>query len=517
MRFFEVILVVLILGLSALGEGCATSVRYVDGRFEDGEANDGRFEDGEANDGVDRDGGEAIESSTLCDPAGLEGASCADYGFFTGQIAQTGTCAVDTSACVNLDAIGVGDTWGCAVDGAGGVWCWGTNEVGQLGVGAAADAYAGSDDTYGCNQAPLEVAGLSDVVDLAVSDREGAHVCALRSDGTVWCWGSGRLGQLGIGDPPDRCTVADGVIAPCSRAPVQVAGVVDAIDVATSGAHTCALVADGSVVCWGSNALGELGSGRDHERCDAGGDDLPCSRTPVTASIGDAIGIATGRAHTCVLIADGSVRCVGGNWYRQLGADEGGETCEVDGEAWPCSKEFLTPEGLADVVSLGEGGGLHQCAVTRDGALWCWGSDERGEIGDGPAAANCYSNAFGDSPCRPVPCQISGLPPVAEVSMGRSFTCAAGADGSAWCWGRNDSGQLGLGQDRAGLLFDLPMLLAGLADVVEFATAQERTCALTRDGEAWCWGANLASSLGVGSSEPILRDPARLLHPEAED
>ena len=164
------------------------------------------------------------------------------------------------------------------------VRCWGDNADGQLGDGTNTTSFT-----------PVTVGGLSDVVALSAG---GAHTCALMTSGSIQCWGNGYQGQLG-----------DGAAAP-SPTPVTVTGVNNAVEIGAGWAHTCARLIDGSMRCWGEGTSGELGNGA-----------MQSSPTPVAVSgISAAIGLTAGWwHHSCALLNDTSVRCWGTNDWGQFG------------------------------------------------------------------------------------------------------------------------------------------------------------------------------------------------------
>jgi alpha-tubulin suppressor-like RCC1 family protein len=154
-------------------------------------------------------------------------------------------------------AVAVGDALSCALGPNGEVWCWGGNDRGQLGNGQEASSAH-----------PVAVQGLTDAVEI---DAGFGHACARRSGGTVVCWGNDRHGQLGDSAAHENCSEA--FPEPCSRTPVQVGDLDDAVAISLGTQHSCALRASGDVVCWGFNAFGQLGDGT-----------FADAQTPVTTS-----------------------------------------------------------------------------------------------------------------------------------------------------------------------------------------------------------------------------------------
>lgn len=197
----------------------------------------------------------------------------------TGGARATPVTAVDGVAEVRA-----GYEFTCARMRAGTVRCWGSNFFGNLGNGRTDLA-----------SLPVDVLGLSNVSRLSVGG-QSLHACALRSDRTVWCWGSNSDGQLGIGDIENRSI------------PVQVVGLMDAVQVSVGFQHSCALRASGAIVCWGKGDDGRLGDGGSARQT-----------RPVTAAVTDAVAVFAGYAHTCALRRDGGAVCWGNNEFGQLG------------------------------------------------------------------------------------------------------------------------------------------------------------------------------------------------------
>lgn len=187
--------------------------------------------------------------------------------------------------------------------------CWGANESGQLGRGTMTHQdCASGPELRDCS--PMAVPVTIDATMVADFSIGTDHVCALMTDGTVMCWGENIVGQLGTGDTATRTT------------PTLVAGITDATEVVTTGGTTCVLHADGTISCWGRSNVGQVGDGMmTHVAGVCGGATLvDCQPTPVTVmGIDDATTIALGFDHACALRATGGVSCWGNNDRHQLG------------------------------------------------------------------------------------------------------------------------------------------------------------------------------------------------------
>lgn len=330
----------------------------------------------------------------------------------------------------------------CAIDNGGGVQCWGYNSSGQLGDGLFAD-----------RALPARVISLDSGV-VAVVATSVERSCALRSNGEVVCWGRNFPGTP-IGGAALPSPVAG--LAPGSGA--------TAIALGTD--HACALKSDGALLCWGSNQYGQIGKGT------TGGASPP---TPV-GGLRTFIAVATGVDHTCAVQSDQAVYCWGRNFAGALG-----DGTLIDRDE-PTSVQSLGAG--SGVVSLSAGYG-YTCAVRSDGALFCWGYNGYGEIGDGTATSTR------------VPTLILGASAaVAGVDGFYYHTCARTRLGMAYCWGFNGRSQLGDGTavDRYS-----PALVPTAGTGVDgIATGGFHSCVRKSGGTVLCWGANFSGQLGNGT------------------
>ena len=357
--------------------------------------------------------------------------------------AQRADCAASAKRCAagrcvkEVVQISAGEHFMCASHQDGSVWCWGSNNRGQLGDGAVRDRVR-----------PVEVNGLRDVVQISAG---AEHICALRRDGRVLCWGFNLSGQLGDDTSLDQ------------RSPTLVSGLQDVVQISAGEAHTCAVHQDGAVSCWGRNLRGQLGDGTRTGR--------QAPRTVI--GLQDAVEVRAGSAHTCARHRDGSASCWGMNEYGQLG--DGG----VADQRTP-----IPVAGLQQLVELSLGGG-HSCARHQDGSVSCWGYGIQGQLG--------HQQSRG-------PATVTGLSDVVQISAGRSHTCALDQGGSVLCWGSNSSGQLGDGAEGPQSRRGWPRAVVDLSQGVEVRAGGAHTCARRQDGALLCWGFNRYGQLGDGTT-----------------
>ncbi len=328
----------------------------------------------------------------------------------------------------NIQAVSIGGYHACALTVDGEVQCWGQNSSGQLG-----------DGTTNSSSSPVTVPGLQQVQMVSAGLR---HTCALTANGGVKCWGDNSKGQLG-----DESTTS-------SSSPVDVAGLASGVRAVSAGVfHTCALMNDNTVQCWGDNAYGQLGDGS-----------TTASSHPVSVTgLSGVREIDTHLAyHACALTDAGVIKCWGANRFGQLG----------DG-ATENRKSPVDVTGLPAAVQAVATGANHACALTAEGDVMCWGSNYFGQGGKNPGWA---------------PVQVQGLETgVQSIDIDWDHACAIVA-GGVKCWGNNGAGQLGDGtRTSRSKPTDVTGLTAGVSSI---SIGLRFTCALTDAGEVKCWGMN---------------------------
>lgn len=345
-----------------------------------------------------------------------------------------------------VTGIATGDTYSCAQLETGALRCWGFGDWGQLGNGVP---------TY--HSLPVHVIGL-DGSTSSVSTYDD-NSCSISVDGRLDCWG------------PHWTILGDGLSVPHNR-PGAVTDLGGAVrNVAVGLFHACAAIVDGAPWCWGSNSYGQLGDGSELDRL-----------LPVRVNgLADVDIFALGFDHSCALTRAGSVWCWGAGHDGQLGND-----------GYPSSsREPVQPLGLESGVRQIATGYWHTCAVTESGALFCWGDNGHGQLGDNAVSF------------RTVPSVVTGFESgVLAVSANYSRTCALKQAGAVWCWG-----EVNRGEDNW-----LPTRIAGLsADVVAISVGAGHACALTARGSLECWGDNEFGQLGHGTRTDARSPPVEVL------
>lgn len=354
------------------------------------------------------------------------------------------------------------------------VRCWGS---GGPGLGTKRGNNLGDNEPPG-SAGPVDLGGKA--TQLAVA----YHVCALLEGGLVRCWGRNDFAELGYGD---TTPIGDNEV-PGSSGPVDLGG--SATQVTAGVSHTCAIIEDGSVRCWGFNGSGELGYGNTDDIGDdespeaAGAIELDARVTQITAGV----------SHTCALLEGGRVRCWGGNEFGQLGL---GNTDVIGDDELPIAAEPVDIGGDATQIAAGS---YHTCALLEGGQVRCWGANAVGQLGLG----NTRNIGDNESPSEADPVDIGGN--ATQIAAGGGSTCARLEDASLRCWGANNAGQLGLGNtnnlgDNERPVDADPIDVDG--PVNSFSLGEEHTCALLENGIVRCWGQNQDGQLGLGNTTNV--------------
>jgi alpha-tubulin suppressor-like RCC1 family protein len=377
------------------------------------------------------------------------------------------------------------------------VRCWGYGGDGALGFGSTSTI--GDDETPG-SVGPVDLGPGRTAK--AISSGS-VHTCALLDDGTVRCWGFGGEGRLGYGNTD---SVGAGQ-APGTIGPVNLGAGRTAKAISAGGAHTCAVLDDGNVLCWGFGFDGRLGYGNMDS---IGDDETPGSAGPVNLGVGrTAKAITTGLAHTCALLDDDSVRCWGFGASGRLGYGNVEDVGRTD-ERRP-DRRGPVDFGLGRTAKAIDAGGSHTCAVLDDDSVRCWGAGGGGQLGYG------NPNSVGDTatrtPASVGPVDVGPGRTARAISAGGDHTCAVLDDASVRCWGSGVFGQIGypdtisLGDSQTPGSVG-PVDLGPGRTATAVGTGDLHTCALLDDSSVRCWGFGDNGRLGycnlksIGDDEP---------------
>ncbi len=305
-------------------------------------------------------------------------------------------------------ALDAGDNHACGLTDVGNVYCWGSDAKGQLGV-PVNTLCRSEHGSIRCSALPVQ-APVGGVRWIATG---GTHTCVLDANGNAVCWGSNVRGQLGTADSPH----GDSILV------THVDKKFKFWSIAAGGAHTCAITNDYSLMCWGWNRYGELGSTARMQNCVSMGATTPCAAAPVPSATGiKFMQVALGRDHTCGLSRDGIAYCWGLNMRGQVG---NGRTSD--------SVQAPTPVlGDRRYIAIGAGQD-YSCAIERGGAVWCWGDAAYHQLGTA------------DSTFSATPVKLPLTQPALSIGVGGNHACVVTVSKQVICWGAEDMGQLGKG------------------------------------------------------------------------
>jgi alpha-tubulin suppressor-like RCC1 family protein len=318
------------------------------------------------------------------------------------------------------------------------VKAFGENATGQLGNGLNTDS-----------NIPVVVNGLSGVTAVSAGgDQLEAHSMALKSDGTVWAWGSNLYGGLGNGSLTNTTT------------PVQAIGLTNMKAISAGGWHSAALKSDGTLWTWGWNTDGQLGDGTTVDKS-----------TPIQVpGLTNVTAVAAGTYHVLALRSDSTVWAWGDNINGQIG---NGTTTD---QTLP-----VQVVGLTNVVKICAGR-FFSLAIKSDGTVWTWGQNLYGQLGDGTVI---------DSP---VPIQVNSLSNITSVAAIGAFHCLVmKSDSTIWSWGRNTYGNLG---DNTVANSNVPVQMIGISASKGIACGTNFSILYKGDGTFWGCGRNASGQLG---------------------
>lgn len=339
---------------------------------------------------------------------------------------------------------------GAAINENGTLWAWGCNYSGQLGNGSGGDQTHAADSNV-----PIQIGSDTDWADISLGHHSSY---ALKTDGSMWAWGDGYLG--------------DGTLV-LKKSPVRIGENSLWSDVNASLEYfTFAINNDGSLWAWGLNDFGQFGNGTNGDQA--------TSKVPVqTNSDSDWKIISAGKDHAAAIKNDGTLWAWGHNWYGQLGDGTGGSHSAANDSNVP--KKIGVDADWQTVAANGN----FTLAIKTDGTLWAWGDNQHGQRGD---ADNSPKNS---------PVQVGSDSDWSDVSAGFDHAVGIKTDGTLWAWGSNIHGQLGNGTtiDK-----NAPEKIGADADWSDISAGKDLTIALKNDGSLWAWGYNNFGQVGDGSA-----------------
>lgn len=342
----------------------------------------------------------------------------------------TATTIGASSGQMNTLSIAAGSGHGLALRSDGTVWAWGTNQIGEMGTGGTSSLF------------PVRIPGLTGITNIAAA---GTNSLAVGANGTVWAWGAGISGQLGNGFNAN------------STIPVIVTGITNAIAVASGFSHSLALLANGKVMSWGTNNLDQLGNNTT----------TPANQPVFVSNMTNAIKVVAGGNHSAALTVAGEVWCWGYGGDGEIGS---GNNSSV--------KIPVKAAGLAGIVDIAAGSS-HMLALKSDGTVWTWGFNHNGELG------------LGNTANTNLPAQVVGLSGIQSIGAGFSASAVTLSNGQTYVWGFNTA------------TVKLPTPLASSPAFTKLTyggSLQGFGLGLTSDGQVWAWGLNDNGQFGAGNS-----------------
>ncbi len=302
----------------------------------------------------------------------------------------------------------------------------------------------------------------------------GWHACALDDLDAAHCWGRGVEGQLGNGSESHALDTTVPVVMPTEKTFSEIGAGLH---------HTCAVDKQGVAYCWGYGDLNQIGDGDSGNHSEPKQVIMPSERQFSRLGVGD--------DHTCVLDQHDAAWCWGQGDQGQLG------NTTVDNSSKPAPVEMPDSRTFSSVTA----GGMHSCAIDDLGHAHCWGNSGEGQLGTGSLSRKLS----------PAPVKMPPSTTFSEVSAGYRHSCALDQDGAAWCWGNGEKGELGDGQledtDEPS-----PVTMPTDRTFVTIGTGDSFTCALDQNGVAYCWGKDTAGQTGQGATG-LLATPAKVIWP----
>ena len=421
-----------------------------------------------------------------CQSCGVSGATCCGTGTTAtcnsnlSCVGGTCTCGDASQACCDGTTCNTGFqcvNGTCSCGGAGQYCCAGATKCSgslicggrRCGCATACDESAVLKNDGSIFVSGTPVTNTNGTLFLATSvSYNGTFACALKADGTVWCWGSNSYGALGIGDTTITSSKVPLQVSTAMASGSPLTGIT-AISVADVGYDACALGANGAVWCWGYGAYGQLGIGDESNSSFAVPVVVDAGAVPVTGFKS----ISAGYYNTCGLKTDNSVWCWGDNYYGEIGKGTDGQTITTQRYiTYPAQVTNLAQSGTSVIASYYY---YTVCASTADGSAYCWGYNAYGDLANGLATG--YSNV----PSQVLTAAGTPLTNVVKVLNWSGKPCAFRTDGSIWCW------------PDSGANYYAVQLKDSASNRVTGLSVVGRDCYLDTDDQAWLNGSTSTS------------------------
>jgi alpha-tubulin suppressor-like RCC1 family protein len=264
----------------------------------------------------------------------------------------------------------------------------------------------------------------------------GNHTCAILDNSSIKCWGYNASGQLGLGDTNNR---GDNSSEMGDTLPtVDLGSGIKATAIAAGGNHTCAILDDSTIKCWGENDRGQLGLGNTTDSPNASVVDMGSGIT--------AKAIATGESHTCAILNNSTIKCWGRASEGQIGLIKGDNDIGDGAGEMGVEESKLAKMGIGRTATAIAAGKYHNCTILDNSAIKCWGANATGQLGLGDTNNRGADEDGGDQMGDNLPVVDFGIGRKARgIIAGDNQTCVIMDNASIKCWGENTSGQLGLG------------------------------------------------------------------------
>ena len=370
-------------------------------------------------------------------PGSLSGSSVTVNPSVNTTYTVSGTSAAGCAGGVSWIALSAGGYHNLGIKSNGTLWNFGSNLYGQVGDGTNADKLI-----------PVQI---GTATNWAAVSAGSFHSLAIKSDGTLWAWGQNANGQVGDGTLVDKTS------------PVQIGSATNWVAVSAGGNHSVALKADGTLWAWGYNGYGQLGDATFNQRT-----------TPV--QIGTATNwasISAGGSQTLAIKTDGTLW----SWGRNSSGQLGNGTVNM-------SNPNLVQVGSAKNWRKITSAFFHSLAIKTDGTLWAWGRNMNGQLGD---------NTVVD---KSSPAQIGVATDWASIDGGLDHTIATKTGGTLWGCGMNTSGQVGDGTMVQRNTF---VQIGALTDWLTVDAGTYHSTATKKDGSLYTYGRNMEGQLGDGN------------------